>query len=152
MAWETCALTVLRYYCSFILAYSCAHRPIAIENVVLDTHSLSRLLALAFSTICISVRMYMCVSLCVCVCVCVFAWQLSDSHCQQLWYSPTVDLASIGRCQRRHIELYRRIGSFQSICLVQLLHDVFHFPNAYQINICCCWKKNTLLWNVWYIL
>jgi len=49
-------------------------------------------------------------------------------------YSPTVDLAAIGSCQGRDIELDRRVGAFQAVCLVQLLHNVPHFPIAFDIG------------------
>lgn len=46
----------------------------------------------------------------------------------RIGYSPTVDLAPIGGCQGRDIELDRRVGAFQAVRLVQLLHNVLHFP------------------------
>lgn len=123
-------LFLVFFFCSCILALQLCTSSHRYRKCCVG-HTLSLALFFSFAsliahflwTICISVWecMYMCV--CVCVNVCVF-----------VWYSPTIDLASIGRCQGRHIELYRRIGSFQSICLVQLLHDVFHFPNAFQIE------------------
>lgn len=45
-----------------------------------------------------------------------------------LGYSPAVDLAAIGGRQSRDIELYSRVGAFQAIRLVQLLHNMLHLP------------------------
>lgn len=49
-------------------------------------------------------------------------------------YSPTIDLSAIGSCQGRDIELDRRVGAFQAVRLVQLLHNVPHFPIAFEIG------------------
>lgn len=71
-------------------------------------------------------------------CVCVFdSYVIWDSACGQWTYSPTVDLSSIGSCQRWDIELDCRIGALQSVCLVQLLHNVFYFPKSDSSSIRC---------------